>query len=805
MSPETGNARSRRSTRMLLVLSCLLATAPVRSAQADPLPTTRRDFELPGTQPLTISANFAAPSACTPCHSNYGQPNVEPYRAWQRSMMAHAGRDPLTLAALAIANQDAAHSGELCLRCHFPKGWLEGRSAPEDGSAMTADDRQGVQCSVCHRLVDPEGNAGSPPEDGAILAALLQPVPAFSNAMMVVDPHDRLRGPFDIIADLGTDPHAPLRSTLVSPFHKSSALCGTCHNVRNPAFTRNMLGEYEPNALDTPGDITLAFPEQQTYDEWEASTYATTGVYAPQFGYNREVVSSCQDCHMPAVSGKAAIIGITRDDVPLHEMVGGNTFVPGILPHHPAFGGEVDAGIMAESVDRSTQMLRKAATVTLGLTGGVLAVRVTNESGHKLPTGYPDGRRMWLHVRAVDRDRNVVFESGRYVFETAEIVGEHAVPGDPDYDPDLHVWKAVQGISPAAALAFGVTPGPSSHLVMNNVRELDNRIPPRGFTNAGFEAFDGHPVGATYADGQYWDEVTYPVGAAAVRAEVTLYYQTTTREHVEFLRDNNTTNAAGNILFDLWNDHGKSEPVAMARATFEPDQRRIAKCKTAIARAQEKYRSRYAKEWDECYADEALGLTCDATTRDARIAEAEAKLRDKIGGPNDRICAGQNITPITLGHGNTCPQPCATRVIFDMEDVADCGVCVANALTADALEAAYGSRPPTVPGTLGAAAHKCQKTLAKAANGLASGWTRALTVCENANARGVNVPPADCSTDPDGGVARARSKAASRVASCDSLSGIPGCATTGNAAATTTCMESAIGPMAPRYAGVAYP
>jgi hypothetical protein len=144
-------------------------------------------------------------------------------------------------------------------------------------------------------------------------------------------------------------------------------------------------------------------------------------------------------------------------------------------------------------------------------------------------------------------------------------------------------------------------------------------------------------------------------------------------------------------------------------------------------------------------------------------------------------------------------------VLFDISDVAECGVCITKALGADTLEAAYGSRPPALPATLGSPAQKCQKTLAKAANGLASGWTRALAACEDANARGVNVPPADCSTDPDGGVARARSKVASRVATCDSLSGIPGCATAGSAAATTTCMENAVGPMAPRYTGVAYP
>ena len=132
---------------------------------------------------------------------------------------------------------------------------------------------------------------------------------------------------------------------------------------------------------------------------------------------------------MPAVTGRDASTGPVRDDIPLHEMVGGNTFVPDVLPHHPAFGGDVNAAILQETVTKATKLLRKAATLSLSLGGGNLTVRVTNESGHKLPTGYPDGRRMWLHVRAFDADRAVVFESGRYVFATADLIERYV-----DYD-----------------------------------------------------------------------------------------------------------------------------------------------------------------------------------------------------------------------------------------------------------------------------------------------------------------------------------------------------------------------------------
>jgi Cytochrome c554 and c-prime len=771
-----------------------------------PLATTTEDFRLPGTQPLAITDDIAIPSACTPCHAGYNQPQVEPFRNWSGSMMAQAGRDPLWRAALAVANQDAAHSGETCLRCHMPKGWLEGRSTPNDGSATTADDRQGVQCGVCHRLVDPFPGAENPPEDTAILAALSAPVPVLGNAMMVVDPLDRLRGPFDIVADLGLDPHAPSRSTLISPFHESSELCGTCHNLRNPVFTYNaMTGAYELNALDAPGDPALGFPEQSTYDEWAASEYASTGVFAPQFGINQDVVSTCQHCHFPDVTGRDANLGVLRDDMPLHAMVGGNTFIPDVLPHHPAFGAEVDASVLQEAIGKATSMLRRAASVSAELAGGSLTVRVTNESGHKLPTGYPEGRRMWLHVRAFDGDRNVVFESGRYVFSTATLAGFHADPNDPDYDPTLHVWEAAYGISPDVAAATGLAAGQTSHLVLNNVRLFDNRIPPRGFTNATFEAFDGAPVGQAYADGQYWDDVVYPVGPSAEQAEVTLYYQTASREYVEFLRNENTTNAAGNILFDLWNDYNKSVPVEMAHVFVESDAKVVTQCRKALSRMLARFRKKHLKEWTRCFDAEVKGLSCDAGRRDAKIAAAEAKLREKIGGVKDRKCGGRSLTPGTLGHAAVCPPPCSSVILFDMNDLASCAVCMAKALDDTALDAAYGATPPVVPGTLPSGAQSCQRSLSKAAAGLALGWSRALDRCELANANGKNVPPLDCATDPDGQIAKAQAKAGAKIATCGDFSGLAGCATSGDAAGTQACMESAIGGLVPGVTGVAYP
>jgi hypothetical protein len=182
---------------------------------------------MPGTQPFQGGSEFATPQSCATCHGDYS-PAVEPYRNWQGSMMAHAGRDPLFEANMAIANQDAPDSGDLCLRCHKSNGWLQGRSVPTDGSRMIQDDRHGVSCELCHRMVDPVFKPGvNPAVDTNILAALTFPGTNYGNGMYVIDPTSTTRGPFTNAAA----PHA----FVASSFHRSSAFCGTCHDVSNPA------------------------------------------------------------------------------------------------------------------------------------------------------------------------------------------------------------------------------------------------------------------------------------------------------------------------------------------------------------------------------------------------------------------------------------------------------------------------------------------------------------------------------------------------------------------------------------------
>jgi hypothetical protein len=208
-------------------------------------------------------------------------------------------------------------------------------------------------------------------------------------------------------------------------------------------------------------------------------------------------------------------------------------------------------------------MLTKAATMelTAGEAGGfpTVTVKITNEGAHKLPSGYPEGRRIWINVQGYDEGMNLVYESGAYDTDTGILT----------HDADVKIYEIKPGISSRLSPIVGLPVEPSFHFVINDSIFSDNRIPPRGFTNANFEEIQSPPVAYAYADSQYWDETTYALPVSAVRADVALYYQSTSKEYIEFLRDENVTNSAGQDLYDAWVAHGRAAPVTMASGSID--------------------------------------------------------------------------------------------------------------------------------------------------------------------------------------------------------------------------------------------
>lgn len=453
---------------------------------------------LPGTQPNELSVDLRPPSVCAPCHGAFG--DEAPNDAWSGSMMANAARDPVFHAALTVARQDDPDAPDLCIRCHSPRAWLFGRSEPGEIGQLEEPDFESVQCDFCHRLV-PGGDDG----------------PRIGNGQYTVADDTVRRGPLP-------DPFAP-HETELSLYHEDSALCGLCHDVSNP--------------------LRDGLPIERTYSEWAASAFAEEG-------------TTCQTCHLPTTSGHACG---ARDapprDVHLHELAGGNAWIPLVLAgEHPELGR--DAAYL-RTHEAALRQLESAAALTVRLpevatAGDTLSfhVRVENLTGHKLPTGYPEGRRMWLEVEARDAAGRVLLRSGAYDAGEGRLVRDALLR-------TYEVRMAADGVE-------------GFHFILQDEILEDGRIPPRGFVAAP----DTAPIGRTYpalADGTLanWDDAPYELalgddveGPVVVTAR--LWYQTTSREYVEFLRDQNRSDDAGQRLADLWNRYGRSAPVEMARA-----------------------------------------------------------------------------------------------------------------------------------------------------------------------------------------------------------------------------------------------
>lgn len=535
-------------------------SSPAQTTVPPLVPTTIDDFFQPGTQPLGLTDPVFAATGCGFCHAGY-DPNHAILDTWRPSIMAQAGRDPLFYACLAIAEQDAAFVGDLCLRCHSPIGWLGGRSQPTDGSALDGfqGDLDGVTCHVCHRMVDPFPGPGNPAEDPGILAALTNPPTSVHSGQYVIDPLDRRRGPFVLPANF------PFHEWRTSPFHREALLCGTCHDVSNPAFTR-VGDDYVVNSLNTPHpthDKYDEFPIERTYSEWSMSAFAVAPIdMGGRFGGNITAVSTCQDCHMPDVTARGCgLSGPTRPDMPRHEFSGTHTWILDSILNLditldlydiPSF---LSQAMVDEAKAANISMLERASDLELTRVGTDLRVRITNQTGHKLPTGYPEGRRIWVNVRFYDFSGALVQEHGAYDWAEAELDTSNT-----------KVYETKLGLDAAMAATTGLPAGESFHFALNNKIYKDNRIPPRGFTNAGFASVQASPVAYGYVDGQYWDDTLFPIPAQAFDVDVSVYYQTASKEYVTFLRDQNITNNAGEVLYDQWFATGKGPPV---RIDFE--------------------------------------------------------------------------------------------------------------------------------------------------------------------------------------------------------------------------------------------
>ena len=608
---------------------------------------------MPGTQPGQIT--LEGPGRCLNCHADYNH-SVEPGFNWKGSMMAQASRDFIYWTCQTVAAQDAIwavgnpNATDICARCHFPIGWLEGRSDPTNNSLMRGDDYDGVNCDFCHTLYNPffEDAYTSDPEGGIDWAAywdeasnlsseeealtyaedatIAQNILLFNGAPMFGpnnQPVTKALG-YDINAggQYFNSPNSQKRSSFADPaarhqilysrYHKSKYFCSTCHDISNPIL-HNLLSEpnTDPSILRTESDPSYSyFHVERTFSEFMLSDYALQGgapgkgPFAPGLfdtSLPGDNIGKCQDCHMRDVVG----VGCNKSGapirpnestehpnsgLPLHDLTGGNAWVAGILasaiPGSPNFdqvnydllhapdltvdlvaGNSNEPAAMIAGMERSKQQLELASSIdslNYEPSSGALSFKVQNNTGHKLISGFPEGRRMFVNIVATYSDGST-YEVNPYDATAGTLKGLHGpdyydgtldsnvppydtIPVVPDPQPldtvnEIYVDELVYEAHTSSDLT---NEDHTFHFALATDRYKDNRIPPKGFrkddaaSRLSEPKWHGASDIAYFTDAEYaggYDEVNLNIPPDAVNVEVNLYYQTTSREYIEFLRN----------------------------------------------------------------------------------------------------------------------------------------------------------------------------------------------------------------------------------------------------------------------------
>ncbi len=479
--------------------------------------------------PVWHSEHFESAGSCYHCHTAEGLghqhqgEDVSPVRHWAGTMMSMSARDPYFLAKLvvethALDDSSRARVEDFCLRCHAPLGRLETHWQDNRRYSLAdllADERgqDGVSCNVCHALEEPEDVDST----------------AWSGNLRL-NQERLIYGPFPNPETVAMESNIDM-TPVQSSYLRSENSCAGCHML----FT---------DILDEAGQLVGHFPEQGTWAEQANSSFADR---------------SCQSCHMPVLQDSVIISNVTqfpwpRFPVSAHELLGGNTMMLELFRDNAQEEGWPFTAEEFEEKRAATEaFLQTAAELDLEaeVIGDSLhvAVRVTNLTGHKLPTGIPL-RRMWLEVLAEGRD------SGEVLLHSGALDWNGQIVGASELEPhrqsirgnqDLQIWEARMGNAAGDATWTLLE---ASHFIK------DNRLLPEGWQDTGPWAHHTRPAGDCLFDDDFHqaasgsDVIHVILPLEALQLTVRLHYQSVIPEAVDALRG--VAHELVNSFLEMW-------------------------------------------------------------------------------------------------------------------------------------------------------------------------------------------------------------------------------------------------------------
>lgn len=513
---------------LILLLNLLLISCQQKNSQVNPPvipPDTSTSVNYSNSSFKTT--HFSGSQICADCHNGItgtGDVDVSLELDWASTMMANSARDPLFRAKVAsetLRNPSIKTEIEQkCSRCHTPMANIEaklsgqpvallppGFLSPEHEYFDAAMD--GISCTLCHQIENDEDFGEKISFSGNFSINL-----------------DRIiYGPFA----------TPVASTMVSATGynpelsshiSTSEICSSCHNLFTDivdATTDQLTGE--------------KFPEQTTYEEWEQSSFAQAGSGAEK---------SCQDCHMPEISGvKVANRGTglsIQNKFSRHYLVGANTFMLDILNNNKSLLG-IKANNFEKAIERTRDLLQSSASISVknpsNIAGTInFTVNVNNLTGHKLPSGYP-ARRAYLHVTITDADNTNVFESG-LMNANGSIVGVDDDTNSEKYEPHHNVITQSNQVQVYESIMQNTNNEVTYTLLNGASYKKDNRLLPEGF-DKNIVSSDIAPDITTLADLNFIaasDDVIYRLelaGTAPYKVNVELNYQSVSYQYAQDL------------------------------------------------------------------------------------------------------------------------------------------------------------------------------------------------------------------------------------------------------------------------------
>ena len=449
--------------------------------------------------------------------------------------------------------------------------------------------RDGVSCAVCHRMTPGDQPAGDPRTD------LRYYLDTHTTGNATFGPPNEIYGP---LKDDEIKPYAMHHALGMKPkyneYLSSSRMCGTCHTVSLPSVDMPLHDPSEDPLAEA--DAVVMFRsfhhhvEQATYLEWLNSEFQD------EFDPDAATAQSCVECHMsrglqdeehgidladvatriaaiqdatyPDAENMASVedltIEVRREGYRRHDFSGLNLFLLELFRQFDDVLGVRTTDFMTGSqrdlpdAIAGMEATARRETATLAVDAGVETrggeqlltadVRVTNETGHRFPTGV-GFRRAFLTLQVVhpgghplvtDHTRDEVLWSSGRANELGVLVDEGGEPLPSEFftidpatglaarQPHHAVITSSDQVQIYESLLCDNDGTFTTSFVHGCVTKKDNRLLPRGWTKKGpHPSLDGRYLRAThpgedaakdprYADGSGSDEVRYEIPLSAL-------------------------------------------------------------------------------------------------------------------------------------------------------------------------------------------------------------------------------------------------------------------------------------------------